>query len=1249
MHKLFAVFLAALSILGGPQAAAQDLVRMDPAQAISAGQALNLLRAQRSELLGGAKGVLIFARVPGSQAEAADIRPGDVVVAYAGKPVDDVASLIEQVGAQAASGKGIGLGYVRDGQRKNITVQAGKLGLMFHPVLETLAMSGNASAHAASGGNNKGQDDIALHVQTGHPYDVVINVAVSPDGTRAVSAGTGALKLWDLDSGKEIRSLASDSTGDHFVVISPDGRYAISGGGDAKLYVWDLHSGKIAYHIPGPPKARMFFFSGAAFSPDGKQFLASSVGGLGLWDFATGNLIRLMRTSPGDRHMPRTLAFSPDGRHAVADGAHMESGFFDKLVGDVRVWDVATGELLRSIAAHQSLVHSLAFSADGKILLSRNDKQVKLWDFARGAELRSIDSSPGSDGVSDAALAPDGRHVFVSGKALAMLDALTGKEVRRFQDAGDSRGVKCNTDAQSIGFDPNGRSLVTGGTGGICMWDIASGKVIRRIQGTGNTVDAISFSPDGSFLASGGLYSTDIWTLASGKPAASFDESSAQGISAMRHTGDGRHVLTGSHDKKLTLREVQSGKVVRVFEGHAGIITSASLSQDSRILLSSGGATSSMWKGVISSQFDQQLRLWDVQSGQLLRSWREDEDIVNGAVLSADGKRALSSTKSGIKVWDTTNASLVRAIPFGHVGVMAISHDGRRVLAASLDDLTLFDVDTGAALRTFAGSGFGVKSLAFSADDRLALSGGMDNKIRLWEVESGKELRSMSGHTGMVSAVAFSPDGRRAASGSADSTTRLWDVGTGKEILSMIKFKDGEWVSITPAGYFAASSPKAAAYLGVRRGDQVFGVDQLYDVFYRPDIVEAAIAGKEFSSMAGFTIAEAVRQPPPMVERIELPSPGSAATTRIAYRIKSTGGGIGEVRVFHNGKLIQSDGFIRQAPAASLGAKTTDLNAEALAGQMRALAQQAVNNGATGGITESRPKPDLYEATVEVEPVSGANEISVLAFNAPNTVHSAAHTVAFTSTLAPAPPRLHILAIGIDQYRDKSASLKFAAKDASDLANRWKAQAAAIYRPENIFVETISNEQASREGVLARINALAARIKPSDHFLLFIASHGVLLGDQYYMVTSDYNGKLQPSTMISANEIVDFSKRIKALSQLYILDTCHAGGVGGIVSGLYDARVSVLAKKMGLHLYASASSTEEALDGFEGNGLFTHTLLAGLNNNRQADTNTDKQVSMVELGHYSKAQTQALAKKMQHRQDPLIVNFGLDSPVYTLP
>jgi uncharacterized caspase-like protein len=257
-------------------------------------------------------------------------------------------------------------------------------------------------------------------------------------------------------------------------------------------------------------------------------------------------------------------------------------------------------------------------------------------------------------------------------------------------------------------------------------------------------------------------------------------------------------------------------------------------------------------------------------------------------------------------------------------------------------------------------------------------------------------------------------------------------------------------------------------------------------------------------------------------------------------------------------------------------------------------------------------------------------------------------TVSFNSKLKQEEPHLYILAIGIDQYKDTNVNLKYAVKDAKNLEEKIKTQSATLYKPQNIHYELLTDKEAIKTSIIGKINELSQVIKPQDSFILFVAGHGVLLQNQYYMLTHDFNGDVSATNMISSNEIVEMSKNIKSLCQLFIFDTCHAGGVDTIINGLYDARMSVLAKKMGLHIYASASDKQTAMDGYKGNGLFTYTLLNGLNNNRQADMNKDGKVTIVGLGEYSKNMTTNISKQIGHEQTPLIINFGKDSPIYKL-
>jgi uncharacterized caspase-like protein len=192
----------------------------------------------------------------------------------------------------------------------------------------------------------------------------------------------------------------------------------------------------------------------------------------------------------------------------------------------------------------------------------------------------------------------------------------------------------------------------------------------------------------------------------------------------------------------------------------------------------------------------------------------------------------------------------------------------------------------------------------------------------------------------------------------------------------------------------------------------------------------------------------------------------------------------------------------------------------------------------------------------------------------------------------------------------------------------------------------LSDAAATKDGVQKAIQAISAKVQPWDGFILFVASHGALLDNQYYIVTAEYDGIIDTNKMISSNEIVGMSKNIKSLSQLLIFDTCHAGGVDNIIGGLYDARMSVMAKKMGLHIYASAGGTQSALDGYKGNGLFTHALLDSMKNENTTDTNHDKEVSVVELGAQARHETIELSNNLGYPQSPNIINFGKDNILF---
>lgn len=762
-----------------------------------------------------------------------------------------------------------------------------------------------------------------------------------------------------------------------------------------------------------------------------------------------------------------------------------------------------------------------------------------------------------------------------------------------------------------VDISPDGRYVLSGSLDSFILWDVLQGKKIQTFDHPRAWVadtTAVAFSPDGKYFASGSK-GVKLWNLSTGKENITFDDNLR--TTSIAFSPDGKYLISGGPragaagryiPPNMQMFDVSTGKEIRDFDPVAQI-WSVAYSPDGKHALSGGVY-------VYGGRID----LWDVSSGKPVKTEEQgiDDPSVLSVAFSADGKYALSGGgKNELILWDAKRLTELKRFA-GHQGVAQIS------------------------------------SVAFSPNGKYALSATWKDNIKIWDVETGSELKTLEGHSSLntYSAAKFSPDGKYVIS-AGDASTRIWDVSTGEEIASMIAFKDGEWIVITKEGYYNASEKGAEKYLSIRVADNEYSVEQFYDVFYRPDVVAAKLRGEDIGGLVTITMKDAIKSPPPSVAFTSGLRDTAQARVNVCYRIKSTGGGIGEVRLFHNGKLVKSDGYYKEIARSSAGkTKLVSLDGKAIYEDMRNVTLQSKTGDAVPAA--ARPKGDVFEDCTEIQPVPGENEVSLSGFNSGNTVQSYMQTARFTSTVKADEPRLYILAVGIDKYLDNTVNLKYAVKDAADLEEKLKTQSATLYKPENIHYALLTDKAATKANITNAIEKLAGAVKPRDGFILFVAGHGALLQNQYYMLTHDFNGMLGEHGMISSNEIVEISKKIKSLNQLFIFDTCHAGGVDTVVSGLYDARMSVLAKKMGLHIYASASDRQSAMDGYKGNGLFTYVLLDGLSNNREADKSKNGKVSIVGLGSYSKDKTIAISKEIGHAQTPLIINFGRDYPIYLL-
>ncbi len=795
-------------------------------------------------------------------------------------------------------------------------------------------------------------------------------------------------------------------------------------------------------------------------------------------------------------------------------------------------------------------------------------------------------------------LSPDGQYFLTGGQSGNVFRLWS---ISRGEQAGKLNVQKNPLKDTWAAITPDNQYALSTGNS-LTLWDLSKGREIRKLDET-KTICVSSFTPDGGKIATlaegtnllgATRYTLSIWDTATWKNIARFKMtfSDFDFPTTLALSPDGKYALLGNRAN---------------FNGDM-IILDAVTGESLKKVPASRGFLKSLKKAVTDDPF---LKV------------TASEGYMQGAVLSIafspDGQYALTGgLDNTVRIWEIPSMNQLKKIE-AHTAEGAMQK--------------------------------GVLFVAYSPDGKYFLTGGGDGLLKMWDASSRQEIRRFGSITGDpvtthgVSYAAFLPNGKQIISAASDGAVRIWDMVTGREVALFLGFEDGEWLVTTGEGYYNASG-KGAQYLKVKYEENGYTIDQFYNVFYRPDIVAAKLNGQDIRKLVSLTMKDARKYPPPVIRSIKKSSGSSPSRAKVCYKIEDAGGGIGEVRLFHNGKLVRSGAYEREIDPASPGkTKPADSGSQGIFARVKGIFKKDKTPNTP---PVNKPRAKAPENCLEIDAINGVNEVSVTAFNNNNSIQGDMKTVRFKSKTPADDPQLYILSVGIDRYQDRSLKLKYAVKDARDIVDKLRIKAASLFKAQNIHCETLTDEKASKANVIRAIDSLAKTIKPQDSFILFAGGYGVLSQDQYYMLTHDFNGQINMDSMISSSEIEEMSGKIKSTSQLFIFDTCHAGAMDAMVSGLYNARMSFLARKMGLNIYASAGDQRAALDGYGSNGLFTHVLLEGLDNRKEVPRGKEGKVTVVSLGEYVKKAMTNLPGEAGYRQTPLIITYGRDNTLYKI-
>ena len=469
-----------------------------------------------------------------------------------------------------------------------------------------------------------------------------------------------------------------------------------------------------------------------------------------LWETATGRLLRTLEDYQGIVH---AVVFSHDGRWLAAAGRD----------DTVRVWAVGSGNERWVLRGHEDAIRGLAFVPDDQTLISAGeDRTVRVWDLATGQE-RSTRRITDDFKIEQLALSPDGELVATCGFS---------SKVRRWRRASGERLPDLalhSAHVVTLAFSPDGRLLASGGyDGSVQLWDVLNERGFGQL-GRGAPIRGIAFAPGSDLIATATRDSEiHLWDLRTRQEIGTLRGHRSE-VSAVAFMRDGQSLASASDDRtaklwRLHLRDDGGSRLV-----HGGLVNSLSFAHDGHLLATADSAQDT-------------LRIWDTRRGVEIASRVASAGAIWCVAFSPDGRTVATGgvgQDTQLRLWNLTGPGTPVTLGSHQSGIesVAFSPDGTTLAIGSRDEtVELWDVRTRQPKVSPAGHYGMVRSVAFSPEGRLLAAACRDGNVRLWQVESWGEPAVLEGHDADVWCVAFSRDGRWLASGDAQRTILLWDV-----------------------------------------------------------------------------------------------------------------------------------------------------------------------------------------------------------------------------------------------------------------------------------------------------------------------------------------------------------------------------------------------------------------------------------------------------------------------------------------
>lgn len=1051
--------------------------------------------------------------------------------------------------------------------------------LLFSALAETHVASFQSTLHTSS------RPELVL--QRGHSQGVTC-AAFAPDGTWVASgAADNTILIWQLPSGRQLRTLSGHRGPIRSVAISVNGELLASGSNDRTIKIWNVDKGTDTLTLSGHTGS----INSLAFSPNG-QWLAS--GGsdktVRIWNLTTGKQIESLNDHPAAVDV---VAFSHNGE-SLASSAGKE----------VQVWDVKKWQDPRTFKRHSAAVTAITFSNDGNAIASASaDGVVLVWKRVSDREQFAVKENAST--VPALAFGPDG-SLFIarSNGGIESLDANTGQ--RKSAITGDNN----TSGAVFAAFSSNAATLAFGiGERKLNLRSTTTGALTGTLQSHSTSINAVAFSGDGQwFTAAANDSSIRLWQLATGRELPRMLGHTGY-VTTLVFSPNGELIASGSRSGEIKVWDVSTGQLAFALPTQEKGINIVAFNPDGKSLATAG--------------MDHNVSIWDLESKQV-RLLTGHSDEVTSLVYIESGKKLVSAGRDkSVKVWNCNTGAAVSSFDNldTEVNALAVSPDGKLLAAANGDNtVRLWTIGNPVPIKTFTGHAGQVLTVMFNPNSSVLASAGDDHNVLLWDVQSGKLRSQLNTNSDSIASVAFSKDGSFIVCGSDDGSVTVWDSAAAALKATLVSIPNSDdWIVTTPDGLFDGS-PESWNLMLWRFEASTFNVlpvESFFNEFYYPGVLGDIFGNKD--PKAPEDIAQKDRRQPRV--NLKISNASDTCTTRnIEVEIEVSGAppdanhraqsGARDLRLFRNGLLVKtwSGDVLQQSNQQTLRTMI-----QIVAGENR-ISAYAFNT-------------DNIKSLDAVATVNGADSLK----------RQGAANLLVIGVERYENPQFN-LKYSVADATEMGAQLRFEQErlgrynpvvtiPLTDAQATKKNILTAITRLAGNKTEPLSPEAPK---ILSTINPA----QPEDAVVIYFSGHGTAVGDRFYLIPHDlgYKGnrdKLDAAAWktilahsISDEELVEALKPIDAGQLLVVIDACNSGQAlesDEKRRGPMNTRgLAQLAYEKGIYVLTASQNLEVA---FEADALkhsyLAYALLEDGLKKRAADENHDGSIFLKEWFDYA--------------------------------